>query len=112
MKTLDIKPLTANRAWNGRKRRTPEYKWYIKNLTRILPKLSVPLEGKLQVHYIFGVSSKLSDYDNPIKQFQDVCAEFYGFNDRRIYRGIIEKIDVPKGKEFIKFKIEKWQKTL
>lgn len=62
-------------------------------------------EGKLMLTVTFGLSSRNSDWDNPIKAFQDVISKKYGFNDRRIYKGIIEKVIVPKGQEFIEFEI-------
>jgi hypothetical protein len=37
----------------------------------------------------------------------DVLAKKYGFNDNRIYRGVIEKEVVKKGDEYIRFKISK-----
>jgi Holliday junction resolvase RusA-like endonuclease len=47
--------------------------------------------------------SMASDYDNPIKIFQDVLCKKYGFNDNRIFAAHQYKILVPKGEEFIKF---------
>ena len=70
-----------------------------------MPKLTIPTGG-LQVHYIFGVSSKASDGDNLIKSFQDTLCEKYGVNDREIYRWTVEKQIVPKGEEFAAFEIE------
>ena len=54
---------------------------------------------------MFGVSSKASDGDNLIKSFQDTLCEKYGFNDRDIYRWEVEKVIVPKGKEYAEFEI-------
>jgi hypothetical protein len=31
--------------------------------------------------------SMASDYDNPVKIFQDVLSKKYGFNDNRIFAG-------------------------
>lgn len=62
--------------------------------------------GKLLLFLRFGLSSKNADYDNPIKPFQDILSKKFGFNDRHIYKAIIEKVDVPKGKEFIEFDIQ------
>lgn len=107
MNKVQIKPLTANKAWQGKRYKTPDYKRYEADLSYILPDLDVP-EGKLEVYYRFGVSSKNADYDNCIKQFQDVISKKYGFNDNRIYRAVIEKVDVKKGNEFIQFDIKEW----
>ena len=110
MTTIRLKPLSVNDSYQGRRFSTPELKDFKDICRMLLPKdLKVP-EGKLEIYYQFGFSSKMSDWDNPIKAFQDVLAEFYGFNDNIVYRGIGEKIDVEKGKEFIKFKIKSYGK--
>lgn len=67
--------------------------------------MEVP-EGKLLLNITFGLSSKNADWDNPIKPFQDVLQIKYGFNDRRVYKGVIEKVDVKKGEEFIEFSFD------
>lgn len=108
MHEIQIKPLSNNGAWRGRRYKTDDYARYEADLGLLLPKIEVP-EGKLEVHYIFGFSSKGSDYDNAIKQFQDVASKKYGFNDNKIYRALIEKVDVKKGDEFISFKIEEYK---
>lgn len=102
-----IKPLSVNQAWQGKRFKTPEYKGFEKQLLLMLKKIKVP-EGKLLLKATFGLSSKNADWDNPIKPFQDVLQKKYGFDDRRIYRGEIEKVDVEKGKEFIEFQILKF----
>jgi len=53
----------------------------------------------------FGVSSKSSDLDNCVKSFLDVLQKKYHFDDKRVYRLILEKMDVKKGKEYIDFQI-------
>ncbi len=108
MNKVQIKPLTVNRAWNGRKYKTDEYKSYERELDFLLPKIDVP-EGKLQAHYIFGLSNKNNDYDNCIKQFQDIISKKYDFNDNRIYKAVIEKFDVKKGEEYIEFEIKEYE---
>ena len=105
MNRVQIKPLSVNKAWRGGRRyKTEDYKRYEADLGFLLPHIDIP-EGKLEIHYIFGVSSKAFDYDNGIKQFQDVISKKYGFNDNRIYMATIEKIDVKKGEEYIEFEI-------
>ena len=103
---LDIKPLSVNKAYRGRRFASKDLKSFKDKLAYILPKLKVP-KGRLQVEYIFGVSSKGSDGDNLIKAFQDCLSEIYGFNDNQIYSWKIAKVIVKKGEEFIEFKIEK-----
>jgi len=104
MVRIDIKPLSVNDAYRGRRFATAELKQYKKDLGVLLPRIIVP-DGKLSVCYHFGVSSKNSDGDNCVKALQDCIAEQYGFNDKRIYEWYIKKIDVEKGKEFVEFEL-------
>ena len=53
----------------------------------------------------FGFSSKLADWDNPVKPFQDILQKRYNFDDRDIFKATVEKEIVKKGNEFIEFKI-------
>ena len=105
MHRVDIKPMSVNEAWQGSRFKTPKYKAYARDLSLILPPSVAIPAGPLQVEYEFGVSNMQADYDNPIKPFQDVLQTKYGFNDSRIMRAVIEKVKVPKGKEYIKFLI-------
>ena len=107
METIKLKPLSLNSAYRGRRFTTPELKSFKNELFYLLPKIIVP-KGKLKVRYIFGVSSKNADGDNLIKCFQDAIADTYRFNDKLIYKWDVEKIDVKKGEEYIKFKIESY----
>lgn len=104
MLKVNIKPLSVNQAWQGKRFKTPAYKAYEQELLLKLKPVDVP-EGKLKLIATFGLSSKLSDWDNPVKPFQDCLQKKYGFDDRRIYKAIIEKVDVKKGEEFIEFEI-------
>lgn len=102
MNRIDIKPLTVNQVWRGRRFKTPAYTDYENNLFLLLPKIEVP-KGKLELTLIFGFSNKASDIDNPVKPILDVLQKAYGFNDKMIYRLHVEKKDVEKGKEYIIF---------
>lgn len=107
MYRLDIKPLSINEAYRGRRFATSKLKDFKSDIFRILPKMKVP-DGKLAVKYTFGLSSKGSDGDNLIKAFQDCLSEAYRFNDNKIYKWEIEKVDVKKGEEFIEFGVIQW----
>lgn len=104
MDRIDLKPLSVNEAYRGRRFSTPELAKYKADLGLLLPRLQLP-PGKLAVRYIFGVSSKGADGDNLIKAFQDCIAERYGFNDKIIYEWHVTKVDVPKGREFVEFEL-------
>jgi len=107
MQRINIKPLSVNECFQGRRFRTPKYKTYQKELTLLLRSVNVP-KGRLQLVVTFGLSSKNADWDNPIKAFQDIVSKKYGFNDRHIYKGIVEKVDVAKGSEFIEFELTEY----
>ena len=104
MAKINIKPLSVNDAWQGKRFKTKEYTAYERNVLLILPKLSIP-DGKLVLSIVFGFSSKASDIDNPIKCLVDCLQKKYGFNDNRIYEMNIKKVDVAKGNEFIEFSL-------
>lgn len=102
---INLKPLSANNAFRGRRYKTPEYKAYEKAMLLVLPKLTIP-EGPLKITFIFGLSSRNADGDNCIKQAQDIIAKKYGFNDSRIDHWIVHKVYTGKGREYLSFEIE------
>lgn len=105
MEKIDLKPLSVNDAWRGRRFKTPAYEDYEYDLFPLLPNnIKIP-EGKLKLYLEFGFSNDGSDWDNPIKPFVDILQKKYNFNDKRIYRSIVDKKIVKKGEEYIKFKI-------
>lgn len=106
---IKIKPLSVNNAWQGRRFKTREYKIYEKAMLSLLPpRIDIP-DPPIIAHYEFGVSNRGSDWDNPIKPCQDILQKKYHFNDSGIYTGIVNKVIVPKGEEYIKIKFEKKQ---
>tara|TARA_R110000851_G_scaffold32836_1_gene87792 strand:- start:283 stop:609 length:327 start_codon:yes stop_codon:yes gene_type:complete len=102
---LDIKPLSVNQAWQGKRFKTPKYNKYINDMLMILPSFKVTDE-KMELYIRFGLSSKNADIDNPLKCFIDCLQKKYGFNDKNIYKLTVEKVDTAKGKEFIEFDME------
>lgn len=102
---LDIKPLSVNQAWKGKRFKTDDYKRYEYQCLMMLRPFSVPA-GKLSLNLTFGFSSKASDTDNPVKCFQDILSKKYGFDDKRIYEINIKKVDVKKGSEFIEWNLK------
>lgn len=105
-----IKPLSVNDAWKGQRFKSDEYKDYDFALSFLLPKNIVIPDGKLTINFEWGLSNDAGDWDGPVKQAQDIISRRYGFNDKRIVRGVVEKVIVPKGDEYISFKIEKYVK--
>jgi len=101
---VDIKPITSNRAWQGRRFKSKQYIAYSKMVLALLPAINLPAPPYL-IEWEFGFSNKLSDLDNPIKSTQDLICQKYGFNDRDIYELNVRKKIVRKGEEYFKFRI-------
>ena len=107
---IDIKPLSVNQAWQGRRFKTKAYDKYIHDMMMILPPLKVP-NGKIELEITFGSSSRAADIDNPLKCFIDCLQKKYGFDDKMIYRLIVNKVIVKKKFEYIDFNIKELQNT-
>ncbi len=103
---VDIKPLSVNQVWQGKRFKTPAYKKYEAELMAILPDIEIP-DGPLFIELEWGFSSAASDWDNPIKPFQDVLQKRYLFNDSRVMEAYVIKRKVKKGEEYIIFNITK-----
>ena len=101
---LNIKPLSVNDAWKGRRFKTDKYKKYERDVLLLLKPMIIP-KGDLVLDIVWGFSSRGSDFDNPIKPFTDCLQKKYGFNDNRVVESRIKKVIVEKGKEYIIFNI-------
>lgn len=104
MNRIDIKPLTVNKCWQGKRYKTDKYASYEKELLLRLKPLRLP-EPPYSLQITFGVSSKLADIDNPLKPFIDVLQKKYGFNDKDIFELRVTKKIVKEKEEFIEFEI-------
>ncbi len=102
---IQIKPLSVNQAWQGKRFKTVAYKAYEKQLLLLLPNIEFP-PPPYKVYYEWGFSNMASDYDNPTKLVQDIASKKYGFNDNAIREATIKKVKVPKGDEYIQFRFE------
>lgn len=105
MPKIDIKALSVNEAWQGRRFKTKAYDKYISDVLMLLPSLKVS-NDKLELEITFGLSSRAADIDNPLKCFIDCLQKKYSFDDKMIYRLIVNKEITKKGMEFIKFKLK------
>jgi len=106
---IDIKPLSVNEAWRGKRFKTDAYNKYQRALLLLLPKVYELPSPPYELHLEFGFSSSASDWDNPIKPFQDVLATKYKFNDKLIKKGIVTVNQVKKGFEYVKFDIKTFE---
>lgn len=109
MVKVEIKPLSTNKAWKGRRFKTDAYKNFETIMLWSLPKMEVRKKTKLKIKFKFGFSSNASDIDNPLKMTIDCLQKKYNFNDNQIFCLIVEKEIVEKGNEFIKFEITEIQ---
>lgn len=104
MKTIKIKPLSANKAWQGRRFKTKDYQAFEEEMLYSLPKMTVP-KGRLLLRLEFGFSNKASDIDNPTKMTIDCLSKKYQFDDKMIYLLEVAKEIVPKNEEYISFEL-------
>lgn len=107
-KRINIKPMSVNDVFKGRRFKTDKYISYQQAMLLLLPKLNIPKGIKLELSIHVGFSSKGSDLDNICKPFQDILSKKYGFNDNQIYKLIMTKEIVPKNSEFIEFDIKEY----
>ena len=99
----DVKPLSMNEAFMGRKRKTAAYRTYEIKLPKHLPEVDIPARGPLGLRVRVGYSNRQSDNDNGLKPFIDILQKQYGFNDNRIYKLDVTKVKTEKGEEYIAF---------
>ena len=104
MNTINVKPISVNECYRGRRFTNDKYKKYKQDVGIQLKPMKLP-EPPYRVNYEFGFSSRGSDIDNYIKNFQDILQKYYGFNDNAIYEIFVKKKIVKKGSEYIKFEI-------
>lgn len=102
---INIKPLSVNKCWMGRRFKTKDYKDYEKEVMILLKKQKVP-EPPYRIFLEFGMSNITSDWDNPIKPFQDILQKRHNFNDRHVMEAEVKKVKVKKGEEYIYFELE------
>lgn len=106
MHKVEIKPISVNACFQGRRFKTKEYKRYEKELGLMLPKIKVP-EKNICLEIEAGLSTANADIDNIAKPVVDIMQKKYGFNDRYIEKLVLKKEKVKKGEEYLKFRFDK-----
>lgn len=104
---ISIKPLSVNKARQGKRFKTPEYKKYEAIVLMMLPKVKIDKGIKLQVNIERHFSNKLSDIDNPTKLVLDLMQKKRDFNDSQIYSLNLTKKIVAKWNEW--FSLDIWK---
>jgi Holliday junction resolvase RusA-like endonuclease len=103
---VDIKPMSVNSAWQGKRFKAPAYKVFEKECLYKLPTGKITnTAGKIKLVLVFGFSNKLQDIDGPTKPVIDILQKKYGFNDNQIYLLEVRKNIVKKGEEYWAFEI-------
>lgn len=103
---VNIKAMSVNKAWMGRRIKTKDYEEYTGKVLALLPDNVYIPEGPLFIHIVFGHSNAtMYDWDNGVKPFQDILQQKYNFNDSSIYLAFVEKKPTNKGEEYISFLI-------
>lgn len=102
---LDVKPMSVNDAWQGKRTKTKEYRSYEKECLlkmRIIPAYEEVFKcEKIELWIDYYFSSKGSDIDNPTKPILDILSKKYKFNDNKIYKLHQTKYVVKKCEEMI-----------
>lgn len=71
---LPVKPLSVNKAWQGRRYKTPEYHAYEREVSLLLPRVHVG--GIVEIFYTFHlIHHKTTDTSNLIKLLEDVMVK-------------------------------------
>jgi Holliday junction resolvase RusA-like endonuclease len=90
---VPIEPFSINKAFQGRRFKTKDCKYWEKCFQTLLPKRLMVI-GKVGVKYRFFLKNHaMIDFDNLIKIMQDNLVKCgYIEDDRKIYKAYIEKI--------------------
>jgi len=101
---INKKPLSVNKAWQGKRFKTKDYQAYECELLYSIPAQQLP-KSPYSISFEFGFSNINSDWDNPIKPLQDILQKKLGFNDKDIYEAYVKKVKVKKGQEYSRVEI-------
>ena len=94
--SLDIKPLSVNKAWRGRKYKTNDYLDYETDVYFLLPN-NQNVHGVVEIWYTFYLQNhKATDISNLIKLLEDVLVKKGIIDDDRfVYSFHVKKIPSP-----------------
>lgn len=99
---IEIKPLSVNSAWKGRRYRSDEYERYRRDMFYLIPRPEEMYVVPLQVRIYMGLAShKSSDVDNPLKPMLDILGDIgYYRDDNLIYD--LRVVKVPSKDPWVK----------
>jgi len=102
---VDVKPLSVNKVWQGRRYKTRDYLNYEKELLFTLPKRKT-ITGNFEIEFTFYLKNPYrQDLDNFIKPLLDILVKKgYIEDDRKMIYLKAKKIKADKDKISIKIK--------
>lgn len=102
---INVKPMSVNHCWQGKRFKTADYSKYERLLMSKLPH-GIDVLPPFEIDLTFGFSNAASDIDNPIKPFLDILQKMYKINDKDVYKLNVLKEITSKKSEFIQFEIK------
>lgn len=104
---LKVKPLSVNKAWKGRRFKTPEYISYEWEVAVLLPKIKISGDVDILIEYHMNFA-KLSDIDNPSKPLLDILVK-QGLidDDRKIWH--LDQYKFQSDENFIYIEIKPYE---
>ena len=106
---IQIKALSVNECWQGRRFKTKAYLSYEKEMLFRLRRRATP-SAPLRLIVGIGFSNAQSDLDNVLKPLLDILQKKYGFNDKDVHEILLRKHKAKKGEEWIAFNLESMNK--
>ena len=105
---IPLKALSVNRAWQGRRFKSKDYKEFEEAVSYLL-KNAHQIKGTVEMHYTFYIKNYgMTDIDNLIKPIQDIIVKKgYIEDDRKIIYLTAEKIK--DNDERIEIEIRKYE---
>ena len=100
---LHIAPMSVNKAWQGRRFKTKDYKSFEQAVMLMLPCYEIP-EGDLAIRIEAGLSRR-GDLDNVCKPILDIITKKYGCNDNRFMEINLVKKIIKRGEGYFNFAI-------
>lgn len=93
IEVANLKPLSVNKAWQGRRFKSKEYKDFEREVGAIFGRRHNPILGPVSVEYFFHLkNANNTDVDNLIKPLQDMLVKLgYIKDDRQIQRLVATK---------------------
>ena len=102
---LQIKPLSINKAFQGRRYKTKEYDLWLEEGLRLLKAQKIEkTRGDVALDIKFFMKSDRSDIDNPLKTFLDLIVKASLIDDDRVIQAI-HLVKIKSKDERIEFEI-------